>query len=204
MLISAGSTFPALPRRPMKRFPVAVFPLVLSLLLAACDPRHGASPADGYAGYAEADAAPFASVEAGRVERVYVQRGERVAAGAPLFALAGQEVRTAPDDVEVAEVMVRAGEAVAAAQPVLSLLSQRQLRARFYVPRELLKALEPGRPVVLSCDGCGAGLPARVSFAAHRPEPGRPGPVFLVEAQPDAPSSGLRAGQPVTVRLAGT
>nr|WP_314546712.1 HlyD family efflux transporter periplasmic adaptor subunit [uncultured Massilia sp.] len=187
----------------MKRLPVAVFPFLLSVLLAACHPRHGASPADGYAGYAEADAVPFASVEAGRVERVYVRRGERAAAGAPLFALSGQEVRTAPDDVEVADVMVREGDMVAVSQPVLTLLAQRQLRARFYVPRERLQGLAPGRAVVLSCDGCGDGLPARISFVAHQSEPDRPGPVFLVEARPDASSSGLRAGQPVMVRLAG-
>jgi multidrug efflux pump subunit AcrA (membrane-fusion protein) len=198
-------------KRPPSLLPFVPLPLPLLLslllsllfLLAACSPRPGAGPAGGYPGYAEADAVPFASVEAGRIERVYVQRGERVAAGAPLFALAGQEVRTAPDDVEVGEVMAHEGDTVAAAQPVLSLLAQRQLRARFYVPRERLDGLAPGRAVVLACDGCGAGVPARVNFVAHRNEPDRPGPVFLVEARPDAAAPGLRAGQPLTVRLAG-
>lgn len=185
--------------KPTRFSPFCLLPL---LLLAACSPRPDAVPGAGYPGYAEADAVPFASVEAGRMERVYVQRGERVAAGAPLFALAGQEVRTAPDDVEVADVMVREGEPVARAQPVLNLLAQRQLRARFYVPRTGLTALAPGRAVLLACDGCGDGVPAHVSFVARRPEPDRPGPVFLVEARPDAASSGLRAGQPLTVRPA--
>lgn len=178
-----------------------LFPLLAAALLAGCSPRPDAAPSS-YAGYAEADAVPFASIAAGRIDRIHVQRGERVAAGAPLFALAGQAARTAPDDVEVAEVMVHEGAQVVAAQPVMTLLSQRQLRARFYVARERLAALAPGQAVLLDCDGCGAGIPAHISFVARQPEPERPEPRFLVEARPDAAASGLRAGQPLTVRLA--
>jgi len=175
----------------------------IALLLAAGCGRREAAPADGYAGYAEADTVPFASSEAGRIVRLHVRRGERVAAGAPLFALDGRPAQAAPADVEVADVMVREGDTVRAAQPVLALLDRRQLRARFFVPPGAMAGLAPGRAAVLACEGCGAGVTARISFVARRAEPGRSDGAFLVEATPDGDVASLRPGQPLTVRLAG-
>lgn len=191
--------------------------VLLTLLLVCGCSRHPAGPpAGGYPGYADADPVTLASSAAGRIARIYVQRGERVAAGAPLFALEGQAPRTAPAELDVADVMAHEGETVKPAQPVLALLAPDQLRARFFVSDEQAAALAPGRPVVLACAACGTGLAATISFVARQAEPGRAGPAFMVEARPDRATlrsgsgraalgqvaSGLHAGQPLTVRLA--
>jgi HlyD family secretion protein len=67
-----------------------------------------------------------------------------------------------------------------------------------------------GSRVEVSCDGCPAGVTARVSFIADEPEftppviysvESRQKLVYLIEARPDA-GSVLQPGQIVDVRLA--
>ncbi len=193
---------------PPTRPPFSVLALIVpaalaALLLATGCARHAAAPADGHAGYAEADMVPLASSADGRIARLPVRRGERAPAGAPLFALAGQPAQRAAADVEVVDVMVREDEAVRAGQAVLTLFDRRQLRARVFVPAAQAATLAPGQIATLSCDGCGAGLPARISFVARRPEPGRDDGAVLAEARPDDGAADLRPGQPLTVHLAG-
>jgi HlyD family secretion protein len=175
--------------------------LLTLFLVSGCNRHPAALPADQYAGYADADPVTLASSAAGRIARIYVQRGERVAAGAPLFALEGQAPRTAPAELDVADVMAREGETVKPAQPVLALLAPGQVRARFFVSDEQAAALAPGRPVVLDCAACGAGLAATISYVARQAEPGRTAPAFMVEAMPGRNAPSLHAGQPLTVRL---
>ena len=103
------------------------------------------------------------------------------------------------------------GEWVVAGRPVVSLLPPGNLKARFYVPEPLLSSFQTGKPVEISCDGCPAPIPAKVSFVSSQAEytppvlyskESRSKLVFLVEARLDPAASGkLRPGQPVDVRL---
>lgn len=116
----------------------------------------------------------------------------------------------APLDASVADVLYREGELVPAGMPVVSLLAPDYLRARFFVPEAQLGKLRLGQPVTLACDGCGAPVPASISYIAREAEYTAPliysketraTLVFMVEARP-APDAArrLHPGQPVEVR----
>ena len=85
------------------------------------------------------------------------------------------------------------------------------MKVRFFVPEVISGGLKPGRRVALQCTGCGADVPAAVTYIAGEPEytppviysnENRAKLVFMVEAFPsDAAGERLRPGQPVTVRL---
>jgi HlyD family secretion protein len=116
----------------------------------------------------------------------------------------------APVAARVNDVFMRAGEWVPAGQAVLALLPPRQRKARFYVAEADVGGLKPGDAVQLHCDGCGAAIPAQVSFIASGPEytppviysnAQRAKLVFLVEARPTQPDDAerLRPGQPLSV-----
>ncbi len=111
----------------------------------------------------------------------------------------------------VVDTLYREGEWVPAGSPVVRLLPPQNLKVRFFVPQAVAGALKPGRSVTLHCDGCGADVPATVSFIASEPEftppviysnETRAKLVFMVEARP-APDGAqrLRPGQPVAVTL---
>lgn len=121
-----------------------------------------------------------------------------------------QTRQSAPVAARVSDVFMRVGEWVPAGQPVLALLPPNQRKARFYVSESEIGALKPGDAVQLHCDGCGAAIPARVSFIANGPEytppviysnTQRTALVFLVEARPSLPNDAerLRPGQPLSV-----
>jgi HlyD family secretion protein len=128
------------------------------------------------------------------------------------WALAQKSLK-APLDATVADVLYREGELVPAGMPVVSLLAPQYVRARFFVPEQQLAQVRLGQRVLLACDGCGAALPATVSFIAREAEytapliyskENRATLVFMVEARP-APEAAqrLHPGQPLEVRLAG-
>jgi HlyD family secretion protein len=105
---------------------------------------------------------------------------------------------------------MRVGEWVPAGQPVLALLPPAQRKARFYVPEAAVGGLQLGQTVQLHCDGCGAAIPARLSFIASGPEytppviysnAQRSKLVFLVEARPlkAEDAERLHPGQPLDV-----
>jgi HlyD family secretion protein len=115
---------------------------------------------------------------------------------------------TAPAAARVQDVYFRAGEVVNAGQPVLSLLPPANLRLRFYVPEPLLSTLALGQIVAVTCDNCGEGFRARVSFisseAEYTPpvifsEQERAKLVFRIEARPLDPDLRLPIGLPVSV-----
>lgn len=116
----------------------------------------------------------------------------------------------APLAARVNDVFMRPGEWVPAGQPVLALLPPAHRKARFYVPQAELGGLKLGDTVQLHCDGCGAAIPARLSFIAPGPEytppviysnAQRSKLVFLVEARPLKPEDAerLHPGQPLDV-----
>ena len=113
----------------------------------------------------------------------------------------------APADARVDKVFYQQGEWVNANQPVLSLLPDSAIKLRFYVPQGEIARYRPGTAVSFSCDGCPAGLKAKVSYVSPRPEftppvifsrETRDRLVFLVEAKPERPAR-LAPGQPIDV-----
>jgi HlyD family secretion protein len=129
--------------------------------------------------------------------------------------LAASETRLArrkvvsPATGTIQQIYFRPGETVPAGRPVLALLPPGNLKVRFFVPEGLLPAINFGESVTVSCDGCGNGLTAKVSFIARTAEYTPPviysmeerhKLVFLIEALPDEPER-LRVGQPVSVTL---
>jgi HlyD family secretion protein len=113
----------------------------------------------------------------------------------------------APGPGRVEEVFFQAHEWVGANQPVLSLLPDAKIKLRFFVPEPEIGLYPPGAVIRFGCDGCKAGLSARVNYVSPRPEytppviysrKTRDTLVFLVEAVPDHPLD-LVPGQPVDV-----
>ncbi|MGH8833040.1 MAG: HlyD family secretion protein [Polaromonas sp.] len=123
-----------------------------------------------------------------------------------------QKTQRTPVAGDVVDVLYREGEWVPAGAAVLTLLPPANLKARFFLPQTRLGAVAVGQDVSLLCDGCGAPIPAKVSFIAREAEytspliyskENRAALVFMVEARP-APQDArrLRPGQPLEVRLA--
>lgn len=122
-----------------------------------------------------------------------------------------QKTQRVPAAADVIDVLYREGEYVPLGGPVLTLLPPGNIKARFFVPEAVLGSLALGQPVSLGCDGCGAPIPARLSFIAREAEftspliysrENRAALVFMVEARPEpAEARRLRPGQPLQVRL---
>ncbi len=99
-------------------------------------------------------------------------------------------------------------------QPVVRLLPPGNIKLRFFVPQDELGRLRLGQALEAACDGCGAPIPARISYIATQAEYTPPviysrevrgKLVFMVEARPQADqATRLHPGQPVDVRLDGT
>jgi HlyD family secretion protein len=93
----------------------------------------------------------------------------------------------------------------------VSLLPPANIKLRFFVPETVVGGIKPGRSVSVHCDGCGAPIPATVSFVSTRHEftppviysrESRARLVFLVEAKPlPGEVTRLHPGQPVDVTL---
>ena len=103
------------------------------------------------------------------------------------------------------DVFYQTGEWAAANQPILALIPDGRVRLRFFVPAQAMSAYRPGGVVRFSCDGCGAGLTAAITYVSPRPEftppviysrEARDRLVYLVEARP---SRLLNPGLPVDV-----
>ena len=146
------------------------------------------------------------------------QQAARASADAAAQSLRAQAWRVqqmrqdAPDAARVSDTYFRVGEWVSAGVPVVSLLPDGAIKARFFVPEAELGSIAPGQAVTLSCDGCGAPIPARITRIATQAEytppvifsnTQRAKLVFMVEAKPDAADGRrLKPGQPIDVRRA--
>lgn len=112
----------------------------------------------------------------------------------------------------VFDVIRNAGELAGPQAPVLSVLPDDAVKVRVYVPQAALSSVSVGNTLSVSCDGCGDGMTATVSYVASSPEftppviyslQNRQKLVYLVEAIPDADASLLKPGQIVDVKLGG-
>lgn len=117
---------------------------------------------------------------------------------------------SAPAAGTIERIYRRPGEVAAAGAPVLALLTGENMRVRFFAPEDRLAAMKPGAEVGISCDGCRAGLTARIISVASEPQytppviyslEERARLVFLVEAAPSDPGA-IRPGLPVDVMIA--
>ena len=123
-----------------------------------------------------------------------------------------QKTQRTPVAGEVVDVLFREGEWVPAGTAVLTLLPPANLKARFFLPQAQLGAIAIGQNVRLQCDGCGAPIPAKISFIAHEAEytspiiyskENRASLVFMIEARPSLQDAArLHPGQPLEVQLA--
>lgn len=111
----------------------------------------------------------------------------------------------------VTDTLFAQGEWVPAGMPVVTVLPPGNVKVRFYVPEPRLGGLRLGQEVAFACDGCEAGLSARIAFISPQAEftppvlytrESRAKLVYLVEAAPDpARAARLHPGQPVDVTL---
>lgn len=115
---------------------------------------------------------------------------------------------TAPVAGRVERLFFGQGEMAAAGVPVMALLPADALKVKFYVAESDRPSFELGDVVSVSCDGCGDGLTAKLSYFASDPQftppiiysrDERMRLSFLAEAVLDE-AGGLRPGQPVTIR----
>jgi len=149
-----------------------------------------------------------------RSERV---RAAEAAVEAARAALAQAEWRLAQRTVAspaaaLVEDLVRdPGEWVPAGGAIVSLLPPGSIKVVFFVPEPQRAAVRPGGALKLSCDGCPAGLTARVTRLATEAEftppviysrETRAKLVFRAEAALPEGAAGLMPGQPVTLEPA--
>jgi HlyD family secretion protein len=149
----------------------------------------------------------------GRADAVQAARNDAEAARAALDRavwLLDQRRRVAPEAGLVFDTYFNPGEIVAVGAPVASLLPPRLVRVRFFVPEAVASEFAPGQEVRIACDGCAAGLTARINYVSPQAEytppviysaDSRAKLVFMIEARPDeATAARLHPGQPVDVR----
>jgi len=122
----------------------------------------------------------------------------------------GEMAPSAPAAALVDDTLYTPGEWVPAGSPVVSLLPPGAVKVIAFVPEPLMNRVKPGDRVALRCDGCPAGLTARVSFVSARAEytppviysvGSREKLVFRIEAKPEN-GAALNPGLPVDVELA--
>jgi HlyD family secretion protein len=142
----------------------------------------------------------------GQVESADSRSLQAIAALDAAEARLGDLAPRAPVSGLVEDVFFQTGEWAPANQPVLAILPDDRIRLRFFVPQAALSAYRVGGTVRFACDGCAAGMTAKISFISPRPEftppiiysrEARDRLVYLVEAMP---SARLNPGQPIDVQ----
>jgi HlyD family secretion protein len=115
----------------------------------------------------------------------------------------------APFGGSIEDTYFHPGEYIAAGTPVVSLLPPENVKIRFFVPEAKLALFPLGAGIIVSCDGCGKPIKAKVNFIASQSEytppviysvESRDKLVFRVEAQPENFMPVLRPGLPVDVQ----
>ena len=116
----------------------------------------------------------------------------------------------APADGLIFDVYYRPGEYLNAGKPAISFLGDNDRKIRFFVPQTVLSLMIIGSEVIVSCENCGDGLRAAISYISPEAEFSPPNIfseaandklVFLVEAIPNPALAELAPGLPVGVSL---
>ncbi|MER9927023.1 HlyD family efflux transporter periplasmic adaptor subunit, partial [Mesorhizobium sp. M0048] len=122
-----------------------------------------------------------------------------------------KRVLTAPSPGRVNDVIRYPGDTAGPTAPVISILPDGAVKLSVYVPESAFSSVDVGTLLNVHCDGCGAGVKARVSYVSPDPEftppviyslETRQKLVYLVEARPEGDASALQPGQIVDVDLA--
>lgn len=122
-----------------------------------------------------------------------------------------QRVIHAPSPGRVSDVIRNPGDIAGPAAPVVSMLPDGAVKLKVYLPEPAFFAVKVGDRLSVRCDGCPAGLTARVSWVSPDPEftppviyslETRQKLVHLVEARPEDGADRLQPGQIVDVELA--
>jgi HlyD family secretion protein len=111
-----------------------------------------------------------AEMPVGRTGEVEAAQAEIAAAKASLAQAdwkLEQKSVAAPVSGLVQDTFFVIGEWVAAGRPVTSILPPGNVKARFYVPEQLLSSLNIGRAIEIRCDGC-QPLEAMVSYVSSQ------------------------------------
>ena len=149
-----------------------------------------------------------------RTDQIQAQAAQVAAARAALEQATwklDQKAVLATKAGRVYDTLYREGEWVAAGNPVVRMLPPSNVKVRFFVPQTIVGGLVIGRAVALQCDGCGADIPATLTYVSNEAEftppiiysnETRSKLVFMVEARPSADNATrLHPGQPVSVTL---
>ena len=132
----------------------------------------------------------------------------RADAASAAWTVGDRDVR-ARIEGRVEERLREPGEFVPQGAAVVTILPKDREFVRFYVPQADLSKFSLGKLVHVRCDGCAAGLTAKVRFISTVSEftppviysvKERQKLMFLIEATPAKPEA-LHAGQPVDVSL---
>lgn len=191
--------------------------------------RMSALAAKGFASRAQLDAARAArdgaqaslaqtraqirsgQISAGRTDQIRAAQAQIAGAEAALRAQRQRRREIsplAPATGIVEQTYFNPGEWVPANSPVVSVLPADRRKLRFFVPEERIAALKPGAAIRYSCDGCPAGLSAKISYIAPRAEftppviyseRARSKLVFMVEALLAPSDQPLAPGLPVEI-----
>jgi HlyD family secretion protein len=122
-----------------------------------------------------------------------------------------QKQQFAPVNAFVQDTLYRQGEFVAAGNPVVVLLPPENLKARFFVPQEMLPRIKAGENVSVTFDGSAKNYSATVNYISTQAEftppvlynrENRAKLIFMIEAKfSPADAAELRPGQPVDVKI---
>ena len=122
-----------------------------------------------------------------------------------------QKQQFAPANAFVQDTLYRQGEWVAAENPVVVLLPPENLKARFFVPQEMLPRIKTGENVSVTFDGATKNYSATVNYISTQAEftppvlynrENRAKLIFMIEAKfSPADAAELRPGQPVDVKI---
>jgi HlyD family secretion protein len=117
----------------------------------------------------------------------------------------------APSAGRIDDVIRNPGDLAGPSAPVVSMLPDGAVKLKVYVPESQFSSVAVGAVLEVHCDGCQAGLTAKVSYVSPDPEftppviyslETRQKLVYLVEARPEGDATPLQPGQIVDVSLA--
>ena len=112
----------------------------------------------------------------------------------------------------VTDLVRRPGEVAGPQAPVATFLPEGAIKIKLWVPEALFSRVALGGEILVSCDGCGEPISARVTYLSKEPEftppviyslETRQKLVHLVEARPASAGSRLQPGQLVDARIGG-
>ena len=150
-----------------------------------------------------------ARAEAIRAAETQVSQAEQAVRQAK-WRLAERTVE-APATGRIDDVIRYPGDIAGPSAPVVAMLPDGAVKLTLFIPEPAFSSIAVGSLLEVRCDGCAAGLQARVSYVSPDPEftppviyslENRQKLVYLVEAHPLADATALQPGQIVDVVLA--